>query len=118
MAVARVATDARPDRAMELKVLSTWRERLRGLLGTTPEARPVLLARCGSIHTFGMAYDLDVAFVGAGGKVLRVCRALPPSCAESCRGARCIVERPARPGPWIEQGDRLWVVSQSIDGLG
>lgn len=114
----RVASDERPESVMELKVLSTWRERLKGLLGTTRQAPPVLLAHCASIHTHGMTYDLDVAFVGVGGKVLRVCRGLVPGCVESCWAARCVIERPARPGPWIERGDRLWVASVSVDGIG
>jgi len=38
-------------------------ERLRGLLGTGPDAHQVALLDCRSVHTFGMRYRLDIAFV-------------------------------------------------------
>ncbi len=60
------------------RVLSSWFERLVGLLGTGPSAQPVVLMRCGSIHTYGMAYPIDVALVGSRGEVLASERALPP----------------------------------------
>ena len=65
MNVVRLASDEHPDRVIELRVLNSWAERVRGLLATDADAAPVLLTRCGSIHTFGMRYPLDVAFVGA-----------------------------------------------------
>ena len=64
MPAARLCCDESPDVLLEVAVLSTWRERLRGLLGTGPDAGPVMLALCSSVHTFGMRYSLDVAFVG------------------------------------------------------
>lgn len=118
MGVVRVCCDGRPGEVWELRLLATWGERLCGLLGTTPDARPVLLARCGSIHTLGMRYALDVAFVGERGEVLGVRRGLGPGALASQPGARCTVERPARDGPWLEEGDRLWVVSASLDVAG
>ena len=70
----RLVSDERPGVMHELRLLSTWGERLRGLLGTGPDAEPAMLVRCGSVHTFGMTYALDVALVGELGEVLLGCR--------------------------------------------
>ena len=118
MPAARLLCDERPGEELEVTVLSTWRERLRGLLGTGPDAPPVMLAPCASIHTLGMRYPIDVAFVGERGEVLRVHRGLGPGEARSCGRARCVIERPAAEGAWVEEGEHLWVASISADGVG
>ena len=118
MATARLRSDERPGVTYEVRVLTGWVERLRGLLGTGPDARPVLLARCGSIHTFGMSYPLDVALVGELGEVLGVVRSLAPGEFCSRPGAACVIERPAREGAWLEEGEHLWIVSVSADAAG
>ena len=110
----RIASDERPGRPLELRVLSTWAERLRGLLGTRSDAEPVMLVRCGSVHTFGMAYALDVALVGELGEVLLVRREVPPCEVVSHLEACCAIERPACDGPWLEEGEHLWVSALSV----
>ena len=117
MKLARLASDERPELLLELRVLSSWAERLRGLLGTDEAAAPVLLARCSSIHTFGMRYPIDVALVGKFGEVLAVRRALPPCEFFSHDGAACAIERPARAGEWPEEGEHLWVVAVEPGGI-
>ena len=114
----RLASDERPDLMLELRVLGTWAERLRGLLGTRADAEPVLLARCGSIHTYGMRYPIDVALVGKLGEVVAARRALGPRELLAHAGARCAIERPAGRGPWPEVGEHLWVRAASADGVG
>ena len=101
------------------RVLSSWFERLVGLLGTGPSAQPVVLMRCGSIHTYGMAYPIDVALVGSRGEVLASERALPlaseralPPCRVFSHAvAFCAFERPASPCPWPLAGETLRVTS-------
>lgn len=110
----RVASDERPGLLHEFAVLETWTARLRGLLGTDEGACPVLLARCRSIHTWGMGYAIDAAFVGGLGEVLLVVRGLAPGSRASCARANCVFERPAREGPWLEEGEHLWIVSASV----
>lgn len=109
MGFVRLESDERPGCVRELRVLSTWAEKLRGLLGTRPDATPVMLVRCGSVHTFGMGYPLDVALVGELGEVLAVRRGLAPREVFSHPGACCAIERPAESGDWIEEGEHLWV---------
>ncbi|QRR44403.1 DUF192 domain-containing protein [Bordetella pertussis] len=65
-----------------------WRGRLVGLLGRRRPPGPrsgLLMAPCRAVHTWGMAYAIDVAFVGRDGRVLRLVRGLKP-----WRGALCV----------------------------
>lgn len=112
-ATVRLRSDERADVTHELVVLGGWLERLRGLLGKGPDARPVMLMRCGSVHTFGMTYPIDVAFLGERGEVLSVRRAVPPRELRSCADAFCVIERPAREGEWLVEGEHLWIVAIS-----
>lgn len=83
-------------------------DRVRGLLETTAEelGRDVLLiARCPSIHTFGMAYAIDVAFLNRRGIVLASFRNVAPGCVRSCTRAFAALERVTRPDAWFEKGD-------------
>ena len=91
----------------DVRVLDTFGQRLRGLLGTNASALPVLICRCSSIHTVGMGYPIDVAFVDGRGVVCGVRRGLVPGRVASCRGARCVLERPSRSGMWVRESERL-----------
>ena len=58
---------------------TTW-QRMRGLLGTR-DLRPghgLLIEACGSIHTVGMRYAIDVIFIDRAWRVRRVCRRVRP----------------------------------------
>lgn len=89
------------------EVLSTWWSRLRGLLGKGGGRRQVMLARCGSIHTYGMGFPIDVAFVGRDGRVLLSCRDVGPGARISMAGAMSVLERPTRTLPWPRTGELL-----------
>jgi len=93
--------------ALDVRVLASWPERLVGLLGTDGTAGAVLLVGCSSIHTFGMSYPIDVAFVDGAGRVVLARRALDPGRLLGCRGARHAMERPAAAGEWPGEGDVL-----------
>ena len=92
------------ERQVYLRLSTAW-ERLRGLLGTTCDARQVALVGCSSIHTWGMRYRLDVACVARDGTVLGVWRALPPQRLAGCRAAWVVLERPHKRGPWLVPGE-------------
>ncbi|MBA2763740.1 MAG: DUF192 domain-containing protein [Thermoleophilaceae bacterium] len=70
------------------------RARLLGLalLDTIPERSVLLIPRCGSVHTFGMRFAIDVVFLNRLGVPLRVVESLPPRRAAGCRGARSVIE--------------------------
>ena len=61
-------------------VAETPSSRLRGLIGTEslPDGQGLVIIPCRHIHTFGMKYPIDVAFVDATWTVRRVVRELKP----------------------------------------
>lgn len=98
------------EQALSFRVLSSVRQRLCGLLGTKrgqETARPVALVDCGSVHTLGMAYGIDVALVDASGTVLAIWRGMRPGHVFGARGAVCALERPMSRAPWPKRGSRL-----------
>ena len=76
----------------------------------------LVLAPCASVHTFGMRERIDIAFVGADGKVIRSDKCVRPGRVLSCRSAVAVVERfspravvgdsfAAPAEPWYQVGD-------------
>jgi protein-S-isoprenylcysteine O-methyltransferase Ste14/uncharacterized membrane protein (UPF0127 family) len=91
-----------------------------GLLGTRkPERdRALHIVPCSAIHTFGMAYSIDVLFLDGRGRVIRSIAGLPrnrivPAVAE----AESVLELPTgairRHG--LREGDRLRVVPDAAE---
>lgn len=78
-------------------------------------ARPVLrpgealwLDPCGSIHTWGMRYPIDVLFLNEEQRVLRILRNLRPwRLGWAPHGTRSAVELPAGGADEVREGDRL-----------
>jgi uncharacterized protein len=71
--------------------------RLTGLAGRRDCEVALLLPRCRSVHTFGMRFALDLVWLGRGGEVVRVDRAVPPRRVRTCRRARSVLELRSRP---------------------
>lgn len=80
--------------------------RLRGLLGRRPldSSACVWLERCAVVHTFGMRFALDLAFVSRHGVVLHVEEGVPAWRIRWLHGARAVVEADA--GTWRKCGVR------------
>ena len=57
-----------------------WWRRAVGLLGQTelPEGGGLLLVPCASVHTLGMRFPVDVAFLDGRGRILETKADLPP----------------------------------------
>ena len=89
------------------RVLDRPLQRLRGLLGTDGDAEPVALVNCHAIHTFGMRYRIDVAFVERDGLVLDAWNSVPPGRLLRCKGAWVTLERPHGRGRWLAHGERV-----------
>jgi uncharacterized protein len=88
---------------MRTVVASTPWRRLAGLAWRRePPHYALLIPRCRSVHTFGMRFALDVAFLDSEGRVLRVERGVPPNRVLACRGAVAVLEAPANmiPARW------------------
>ncbi|HWV39228.1 MAG TPA: DUF192 domain-containing protein [Vulgatibacter sp.] len=85
-----LATDARQ--------ATSLRDRLRGLLGTRAllPGHGLHIEPCSSIHTFFMAYPIDVLFLDREARVLRAIESLPPWRATlPVPRARGVLELPA-----------------------
>lgn len=89
---------------------SYW-ERMRGLLGR-PQLQAdegMLIADCGMVHTVGMRYPLDIAFIDRNGQVRKLVRALAPRRMAGSLGACMTLE--LAPGAadtlGLRVGDRL-----------
>lgn len=72
---ARLVVDGRD--VAPLEVAATAAARRQGLLGRAGLDGAIWLAPAIQVHSFKMAFDLDVAFVDRGGTVLHV-QPLPP----------------------------------------
>ncbi len=81
----------------EVPVAVGFRPRFVGLahLDRADAGPGLLLPRCSSVHTFGMRFALDIYFLGPGGEVLAVRRAVPPRRVVGHRGASAVLEIPA-----------------------
>jgi uncharacterized membrane protein (UPF0127 family) len=84
--------------AERAEVARTWWARGKGLLGKKglPPGGGLIIEPCSSIHTWFMAFPIDVAFVAADGRVVRISPALKPwRFGPLSRGVRFVVELPA-----------------------
>lgn len=82
------------DLACQVRLAHSFTERGRGLLGR-PRLQPgqaLWIAPCPSIHTVGMTYAIDVVFLDAEHRVLRVAASVPPLRFRLCRRAVSVVE--------------------------
>jgi len=83
-----------------------------GLLALPPLERgqALWLAGCGSVHTWGMRYPIDVLFLDGELRVLRVTHGLRPwAVGWKAPATRHVVELPAGAAREVREGDRLRV---------
>ncbi len=97
---------------MRAEAADTFLSRFRGLMGraTLPPGRGLLLTPCNSVHMCFMRFAIDVIYLDADDRVLKVVQNLWPWLGLSlCPGARAALEvtagEAARLG--IEKGRRL-----------
>ena len=97
-----------------LLIAATARSRLLGLMGLAPlnSGQALLLPRCRSVHTLGMRFALDLVWIDARGRVMRVDAAVPPGRLRSCRRAHGVVEASAG------SGERLAAALAAASGEG
>lgn len=94
---------------MNVHYAQTFWARAQGMLfgaGSAP-GECLVLVPCSDIHTFGMRYNIDVAFVDESGSVLLARRALAPCRRFRCKGAYAAIERRSSNEPWLEVGQRF-----------
>jgi hypothetical protein len=92
-----------------LEMTDTWRERAKGLLGRHGCDGGLHLSGAHAVHTAGMKFTLDVAFLTEDLVVLRVARVPPWRFSLPRRGVRSVVV--AESGSWerwqVRVGDQL-----------
>lgn len=92
---------------MRIEIASSLLGRMRGMLARRDYPDLLLLTPCNDIHTFGMRYAIDVAFLSRDGVVLETRRSLAPRRRARCKRAASTLERIAADAPWFEQGDHI-----------
>jgi uncharacterized protein len=77
-----------------LALARRWSERLTGLIGRPlPErGRGLLIEPCAAVHTLGLSQPIDLVFLDASGRAVRMRKALPTARFAFCPGARSVVE--------------------------
>ncbi|MBP1763373.1 MAG: hypothetical protein H6Q65_431 [Firmicutes bacterium] len=99
--------------ASRLRIAVTFLQRLKGLLGTKflPEGEALLIRPCSSVHTLGMNYAIDVLFMTADDRVLKIAASMPPGRAAVAWGSSYVLELPpgiaAKTGTVV--GDQLFI---------
>ena len=87
------------------------RARRRGLLGRTELSGALLIAPARAVHTIGMKFTIDVAFLDADGTVVDMVTMRPHRIGRPRLAARSVIEAEAGAfGRWVlRTGDRLEV---------
>jgi uncharacterized protein len=93
----------------DVRVAARPLQRLLGLAWTPPPpARTgLLLPHTRSIHTFGMRFALDLLWLDADGRIVRIDRAVVRRRVVACREAAAVVEAIAGSAGALRVGDRL-----------
>lgn len=94
-----------------LEFASTAKERLRGMLFRDPDNVTRILIPCRDIHTYGMRYPIDVAFISRDGRVLQVHRNVATKKRIRRKDASLVAERFSRAGDWLKEGDVIRIGS-------
>ena len=78
----------------EVQMAGSFLDRLQGLLGKTglSDQQGLLLTACGSVHTVGMRFPIDVIFLDADLRILACHPGVSAWRMKSCRGARTTLE--------------------------
>lgn len=97
--------------ATRTRVADTFWRRLKGLLGTDQlaEGEALMIRPCNSVHTFGMRYNIDVAFIGRDGHILKIVHCMRPGAIAICLRASQAIELPAGTlaAIGVRQGEKL-----------
>jgi len=81
-------------------VASRFGARRRGLAKMTPlpPGHALHILRCGSVHTIGMRFALDLVWLDKRGAVVKVDHDVPPLRLRACMRARTVLETAAGGG--------------------
>jgi uncharacterized protein len=79
---------------LRIRLATTWWTRAVGLLATAGLDDPcgLWIEPCNAVHTLGMRYPIDLAYLDRRGRVLRLVTGLSPLRWSRCPGARVTLE--------------------------
>lgn len=102
-----------------VKIADSFSTRLKGLLGKSglEPGEGLVIKPCNSIHTFGMKFPIDVAFVDKDNMVVHIMDNIPKGkMSPIIKGAKYVIE--ARAGEFkdrnLEVGDIIWTEGQEL----
>ena len=77
-------------------VADNFWKRLKGLLGTKslPVGYGMIIRPCNSVHTFGMAYPIDILFVDCDDRISKIVVGMPSGRMVMGSGSSYVVELP------------------------
>ncbi len=99
-------------RRVALEVADTRQTRRRGLLGrASADGGALLITKCRSVHTLRMRFAIDVAYLDASMRVLRVHTMVPQRIGRVVQRARQVLEADSGAfATWnVSVGDQLHV---------
>ena len=79
-------------------IADTFYLRARGLIGRPPlrQTEAMIIKPCSAVHSLGMTYPIDVAYVNGDGEICHMLKPLQPNrLGPFVRGARFVIELPA-----------------------
>ena len=81
----------------DVPVATSLLSRLLGLalLARERAGAGLLIPRCRSVHTLGMRFPLDLAFLDDDGRVVELHRGVPPGRFIRCAAAMAVLELPS-----------------------
>ena len=90
----RLIDCATPAGGLRVRVADSFAARALGLLVGAPleAAEALLIKPCSSIHTFGMGYPIDVAFIDADARIVRIAPHVRPGRVRVVLGASAVLE--------------------------
>ena len=99
--------------ALEMEVATTRADRRRGLLGrnTLGVSEGLMLTPCAAVHTAFMRFPIDLVFIDADGRAVRVVSRVRPWRMAASFRARSVIELPAGTAAAadIQVGDLLYL---------
>lgn len=78
-----------------VEIAGDRRSRRRGLLGRDRLGGALVLQPCAWVHTIGMRFAIDVAYLDAEGLVIKITRMPPHRIGTPVRGSHTVVEAEA-----------------------
>lgn len=104
--------------ASDLELADTSARRRRGLLGRDRLApgAALLITRCNAVHTIGMRFAIDVAFVDSRGRVRKIVQHLVPWRMAMSLSASAVIEFPAGAlgDGALAVGDRVYLAGPTL----